>query len=154
MRFVFLLLCCATLAACSTTQPPHANTTFDAALAERLGANERGMRQYVVVILKTGPRTEFAEGERQRLSEGHMANVRRLRAERRLLIAGPFSPNDDQYRGMFIFDVRTVEEAVQLAATDPAIAAGVFAIEAYPWTGSAALMEAPAIHERVERDAH
>ena len=29
---------------------------FDAELAKRVGADERGMRQYVLCILKTGPK--------------------------------------------------------------------------------------------------
>ena len=40
--------------------PPAA--TFDAALAKRLGADERGMRRYVLVILKTGP-TRVPDGD-------------------------------------------------------------------------------------------
>ncbi|WP_143057603.1 YciI family protein [Cyclobacterium xiamenense] len=36
---------------------------------------------------------------------GHMANVRRLVAEGKLLIAGPLGENVNRYRGIFIFDV-------------------------------------------------
>ena len=41
---------------CKGQQAPAAPTpAFDQALAKTLGADERGMRNYVLVILKTGP---------------------------------------------------------------------------------------------------
>jgi len=39
-----------------------AKPTYDAALAKRTGADERGMRPYVLVILKTGPK-RMPDGE-------------------------------------------------------------------------------------------
>ena len=151
MRIAALALCLA-LAACATapTSPP-TQSGYDAALAQRLGADERGMRQYVLVILKTGPATNLSDEERTRLFNGHMANINRLAEAGRLVVAGPLGANERQYRGIFIFTVSTVEEAAALVASDPAVDAGVFAYEAYPWYGSAALMELPAIHERLQR---
>jgi len=71
---VMLLLALSTVAAVvqAETPPPAtpatATPTYDAALAKRLGADERGMRSYVLVILKTGPTPvpEEVEGERRR----------------------------------------------------------------------------------------
>ncbi|HVK80470.1 MAG TPA: YciI family protein [Verrucomicrobiae bacterium] len=146
-----LVACCLALTACaSAPAAPPAQSGYDAALAQRLGADERGMRQYVLVILKTGPATNLSDQERTRLFNGHMANINRLANEGRLVVAGPLGANERQYRGIFIFTVRTVEEAAALVATDPAVEAGIFAYEAYPWYGSAALMEIPALHERLQ----
>lgn len=48
---------------------------FDAELAKRLGADERGMRQYVLVIVKTGP-TRVPNGDaRNTMFTGHFANI-------------------------------------------------------------------------------
>lgn len=152
MRIAVLALCSLLLACATTPTAPTAPTAgYDGALAQRLGADERGMRPYVLVILKTGPATGLSDGERTRLFNGHMANINRLAEEGRLVVAGPLGPNERQYRGIFIFTVSSVEEAAALVATDPAVEAGVFAYEAYPWYGSAALMELPALHERLER---
>lgn len=151
MRATALALCCLLMACATAPAPPVAASGYDAALAERLGADERGMRMYVLVILKTGPATGLSDEERTRLFEGHMANIGRLAEEGRLVVAGPLGPNEQHYRGIFIFTVSTVEEAAALVATDPAVAAGVFAYDAFPWYGSAALMELPAIHERLQR---
>lgn len=150
MRIAVLALCSLLLACATTPAAPPASTGYDAPLAQRLGADERGMRPYVLVILKTGPATNLSDEERTRLFNGHMANINRLAEEGLLVVAGPLGPNERQYRGIFIFAVSRVEEAVALVATDPAVEAGVFAYEAYPWYGSAALMELPAIHKRLQ----
>lgn len=137
------------LAACATAPAPPA-TGYDPALAQRLGADERGMKMYVLVILKTGPNTTLTDAEKRPLFEGHFSNMARLAEAGKLVAAGPFGTNDRQWRGLFLFDVKTVAEAEELTRTDPAVAAGIFSIEATPWYGSAALRETPAIHKRIE----
>src|SRR5688572_27543217 len=87
-------------------------TGYDAALAKELGGDEMGMKQYVLVILKTGPNDTSIKGkEREDLFAGHMANIGRLADEKKLAVAGPFGKNDKTYRGLFILNVDTVEEA-------------------------------------------
>jgi uncharacterized protein YciI len=153
MRFLIGIAFALVMAACAHASSNSVSTTTpaarDAALADRLGADERGMRQYMMVILRTGPYTPQSDDERDALFEGHFANMRRLSDEGKLLLAGPIGENDRQYRGIFIFDVATIEEAQALVATDPTVARGVFVAELYPWYGSAALMEAPSIHRRI-----
>ena len=51
---------------------------------------------------------------------------------------------------IFVFDVATVEEATALLATDPAVAGGALAYEAFGWYSSAALRETPGIHRRID----
>ena len=64
-----------------------ATTVRDADLAKRLGADERGMRQYVLVILKTGP-TRMPDGDqRKAMFEGHFANIQRLTNEGKLVVS-------------------------------------------------------------------
>jgi hypothetical protein len=41
---------------------------FDAELAKKLGADERGMRMYVLCILKTGPKDAEIKGDERRRS--------------------------------------------------------------------------------------
>ena len=129
------------------TQQP----AYDAALAARLGADERGMKRYVLVILTTGPKADLPKDEQAKLFKGHMANIGRLATEGKLIVAGPLMDNARHYEGIFIFNVKTLPEAEALLATDPAVAAGVLAFEAYGWYGSAALQETPAIHQRIDK---
>lgn len=151
MRFVLFALC-AVITACATTPattPPPSG--YDAALAQRLGADERGMRMYVLVVLKTGPNTTATADEKKRYFEGHFANIQRLADEGKLAVAGPFGANDRQWRGLYIFNVATVAEALELTRTDPAVAAGIFTVEATPWYGSAAMQEVNGMHRRLEK---
>ncbi len=123
---------------------------YDPALAEKLGADEYGMRSYQFVLLTTGPAKDLAKEVRDSLFTGHMQNIKRLADEGELVVAGPFGKND-RYRGLFIFTTTTKEETEALLLTDPAINGGALAYEIYPWYGSAALMEVVNIHERISR---
>jgi uncharacterized protein YciI len=133
--------------------PASAAPAYDAALAQRLGADERGMKQYVLVILKRGPKETASEAERAKLFQGHMANINRLAAEGKLVVAGPLAKNERGYAGIYVLNVADVASADALMATDPAVAAGAFAYEAYGWYGSAALQDVPDIHSRIDKTA-
>lgn len=117
---------------------PSAPAGYDAALAEKLGADEYGMKQYVLAFLKAGPTRSQTEEDAQRLQRAHLDNIKRLAEEGKLVLAGPFL-DSGEVRGIYVFDVRTVEEARVLTATDPSIQAGRLVMELHPWYGSAAL---------------
>src|SRR5262249_519643 len=70
-------------------------------LAAKLGGDEQGMRQYVMVILKTGPTPKPKGKERDEMFKGHFANIERLASEGKLVLAGPFD-GVDGWRGMFV----------------------------------------------------
>lgn len=123
--------------------------SYDPALAKRLGANENGMRQYVLVILRTGP-TPLPKGKaRDAMFAGHFANIARLAAAGKLALAGPFGEHNGDWRGLFLLAVDDVEQARLLTATDPVIAQGEMIAEYHPWYGSAAAMMLPELHQRL-----
>jgi uncharacterized protein YciI len=68
-----------------------------------------------------------------------MKNIQRLVDEKKLIVAGPLGKNDKTYRGIFILDVQSQEEAKELLQTDPAVASKLLDTELYTWYGSAAL---------------
>lgn len=127
--------------------PPAA---FDAALAARVGADERGMRPYVFVLLRTGPNRMPAGPERDAMFKGHFANINRLAAEGKLALAGPYD-GADGWRGLFVLATADVEEARRLVATDPVVSSGEMTPEFHRWWGSAALMVVNETHTRVAR---
>ena len=131
----------------AATPPPA--PAFDAELARKVGADARGMRNYVLVILKTGPTKVPAGAERDEMFKGHFANMERLAKAGKLAIAGPFGSNDGGWRGLYIFAVTDVEEARSLVATDPVVAKGEMVPEFHAWYGSAALMVVPETHDRL-----
>jgi uncharacterized protein YciI len=123
---------------------------YDAPLASKLGADENGMRQYVMVILKTGPAPKPKGPERDEMFKGHFANIQRLAKAGKLVLAGPFD-GVDGWRGMFIFAVKDIDEARQLTATDPVIASGEMVAEYHVYYGSAALMQVNETHQRIAK---
>jgi uncharacterized protein YciI len=152
---ILFFLCAPSLVAIAE-EPGSAKTPpFDAELARKLGADERGMKTYVLCILKTGPNDAKVLGkEREEVFAGHFANIGRLAKEGKLAVAGPFGKNDRSWRGLYIFNVPTVEEAEKLVILDPAVKAGVFVYELTPWYGSAAMMMVPETHKRIEKPAN
>lgn len=123
---------------------------FDAELAEELGADEYGMHRYVMALLKAGPNRDQDEETAAELQNAHMANIQRLAEEGLLILAGPFLDNGE-LRGIYVFDVSTVEEAAALTQTDPAIQAGRLEMELHPWYGPATLKQIPELNESVTR---
>ncbi|ODV16631.1 MAG: hypothetical protein ABT19_08320 [Rhodanobacter sp. SCN 68-63] len=124
-------------------------STYDAALARRLGADARGMRSYVLVILRTGP-TRVPDGNtRDAMFAGHFANIQRLADAGKLVLAGPFDDADGDWRGLFVFAVDSIDQARALVASDPVIRQGEMVAEYHRWYGSAAAMMLPAIHARL-----
>jgi uncharacterized protein YciI len=145
----WLLLLSLVLAASVGAEAPH-SSTYDAALAHKLGADERGMKMYALVLLKKGPHGDLSKDEATRAFAGHMANIKRLAESGQLAFAGPFEDNE-RYEGLFVFNVATTAEADALLATDPAVKAGALAGEVYLMYGSAALQQVPALHKRISR---
>ena len=151
LSFSLILLSVVGAAAQGST-PAVKNPDYDEALAKKLGGNDNGMKTYVLAILKTGPNDTSVKGdERKKAFEGHMANIGRLADEGKLAVAGPFGKNDKTFRGLFIFNVATIEDAQKLAETDPAIKAGIFVVDYIPWFGSASLMATFDIHKKISK---
>ncbi len=131
-------------------QPTEEGGVYDEQLASELSADEYGMAQYVMAFLKRGPNQGQSEEEAAELQKAHLANIQRLADDGKLLLAGPFM-DDGDIRGIYIFDVTSIEEARELTATDPAIQAGRLEMELRPWFGSAAVRRVNAIHERIAK---
>ena len=128
-----------------------ANPAYDEKLAKSLNADERGMKKYVFCLLKSGTNTTATKEETQKLFEGHMANINKLAKEGKLAVAGPFMKNERNYRGIYVFNVETIEEAQALVETDPAIKANLLEAELTPWYCTAALQEIPKMHEKIAK---
>lgn len=126
-------------------------STFDEKLAKSLNADDYGMKQYVFCLLKTGSNTTATKEETQKLFEGHMANISKLALEGKLVVAGPFMKNDKNYRGIYIFNASSIEEAKTFVATDPAVQSNLLEAELTLWYGSAALQETLKIHDKIAK---
>lgn len=138
-----LCLSLALLAGCAS-----APQRYDAKLAESLGADQYGMRSYVLVLLRTGP-TPVPEGDkRKQMFRGHLANISRLAEEGIMVLAGPLD-GTDELRGLFVLATPDIETAKRHVATDPTIQNGEFVAEYHTFYGSAALMQVNEISKRI-----
>ncbi len=125
------------------------NPNYDAELATELGADDYGMKSYVLVILKSGSNESTDKTYRDSCFTGHMNNISRLTELDKLIVAGPIGKNDNSYRGIFILNVSTVEEAEKLLKTDPAINEKFLESELYSWYGSAALSQYLEVSDKI-----
>lgn len=142
---VFLLFSILSFSQTKKEQPK-----FDEALAKKLGADDYGMRKYVIAFLKEGPNRNQDSATAAKLQAAHMANIVRMADSGQLAVAGPFTDNGD-IRGIYIFNVESVEKAKALTETDPAIQAGRLVMELHPWYGSAAMMQVAETHKKIQK---
>ncbi|MGK7297146.1 MAG: YciI family protein [Candidatus Wenzhouxiangella sp. M2_3B_020] len=150
IRLLLPLACSLVVTAVSFAEEPKEAADYDAELAAELGADDYGMRRYVMAFLKTGP-TPPEDPERAReLQAAHMANIRRMAEEGQLVLAGPFM-DDTEIRGIYLFATDDLHQASEWTATDPAVKAGSLVMELHPWYGSAAVMKVLEIHPTIAK---
>lgn len=148
-----LIFCAFTL--CSAQQTVQQNPKFDQKLADSLGADRLGMKNYMLVILKTGPKDKEItdKSKREELFKGHFSNMKEMGKSGKLKMAGPFATSNKLgYRGIFLLDVKTEDEARTLIQNDPTIKNGIFDVEILPWYGSAAIPMHQKYHEKIAKE--
>ncbi len=160
MRYLsYLVLFASLLVLCNCTTEPSGTVSsekevkirYDSLLAERLGADDYGMKTYVMAFLYRGDSQGLDSLRRSELQREHLDNITRMAEEGQLVLAGPFLGKGD-LRGIYLFDVRTVAEAEALTRTDPAIQAGTLRMELREWYGSAALMKLNELHKQIAKE--
>lgn len=146
LLFVFTL----TISSAAQSDKTAAGPKYDAELAKRVGGDERGLKQYIFVLLKAGPNDAKYQGkERDDLFAGHFKHMGKMAAENKLAVAGPFGKNDRSYSGIFVLNVTAMEEAQTLVNADPTVKSGLLVAELTPWFGSASLMMTSEIHRTI-----
>ena len=128
-------------------QKEHAQS-YNQELAQKLKADQYGMSRYVLAFLKKGPNRDQDSITAAQLQKAHLENIMKMAEEGTLVLAGPFM-DDGDIRGIYIFNVATVDEAKRLTESDPAIQTGRLVMELHPWYGSAAVKEINTIHNQL-----
>ncbi|NVK53171.1 MAG: hypothetical protein HWD85_09570 [Flavobacteriaceae bacterium] len=137
-QIVFTLLVLLTL---SNVVAQKSNPNYNSDLAKKLGADDYGMKKFVFVLLKTGTNKSTDKAFKSKCFASHMKNTDNLIKERKMIVAGPFFKNNNNYRGIFILAVDSVEKAQELLKKDKAITEKFLEAVYYDWYGSAALGE-------------
>ncbi len=127
---------------------------YDSALAKKLKADDYGMKSYVLVMLKQGTSTDTTKETLQKVFAGHMANIKKLASENKLVLAGPMGKNDNEYEGIFVFNTADINEAKDWLATDPAFQSKHLDAELYEWYGPAALQEVININKKITKKSY
>lgn len=118
------------------------------------GTPGEGRHVFVIAALMAGhPEAELGAEQVEAASRGHFANMKRLSEQGRLLLAGPSGVAGGDFRGLFVLDTASLEEAREWVASDPAVAAGLLQPELTTFSTSTDLSRVPALVEaaRVER---
>ena len=148
--FSILILACDPTKETLVTEENSTIETFDSAKAKAFGADAYGMKKYVMAFLKKGPNRSLDSTKAAELQMAHLENIGKMAEAGKLVLAGPFFGNDE-LRGIYIFDVSSIEEAEKLTNTDPAIQAGSLVMELKEWYGSAGLMAVNDIHKTLSQ---
>lgn len=151
---LILLLCI--LTSCSTKDQRSSNENekveehYDSLKATKFGADDYGMKTYVMAFLKKGSNRSLDSLESQRLQSAHMANIGRMAEAGKLVLAGPFYGNDS-LRGIYIFDTSSLDSAKKWTQSDPAIQQKSLKMDLKLWYGSAALMGINETHQSISK---
>jgi uncharacterized protein YciI len=91
------------------------------------------MTTVYLVLLKKGPAwTPESTPATQRIQEEHLAGIRRLWSEKKMIVAGPLE-NGEDVRGIFVLQAASLDAAKAMAAGDAAVKAGRLVPVVYEW---------------------
>jgi len=113
-------------------------SNYNKRLADSLGADEYGMRWYVMVVLKSGTK-KISKDSVGTLYREHMDFINELSQSGKLILTGPLGKNEQDYRNIFLINSVKIDEAQKLLSKNPAIRFGLFNAEYFFWYTSAAL---------------
>lgn len=102
------------------------------AMAEEKRIDQGELKTYYLVLLLKGPNRSKDSTEAAKIQEAHLAHLTKMHQEGKLVMAGPLL-DDQDLRGICVYDVKTLEEAKALAEADPAVKAGRLKVEVHPW---------------------
>jgi uncharacterized protein YciI len=93
------------------------------------------MKRYVFMMLDSGTVKSKDSTETAKYQELHMAHLNKLAEDGKLVVAGPFE-GGGEHRGLLIFDVETIDDALKLEGEDPSVKSGRLKMNAFYWWGA------------------
>ncbi len=121
MRKLWLVFLCLALTCAAVAQSTPAETQKSPA-----------SQLFFVLLNRPANAPTYSQEKLQEIQDGHMANIRRLGAEGKMKMAGPFL-DDTKLRGIFVFSASTADEVKELLKSDPAVKAGRLEGDVHRW---------------------
>jgi len=90
------------------------------------------MKRYVFMLLNEGPKRDQDSLTSAKIQEGHMKHLGEMASTGKMVIAGPFEKGG-KHKGILIFDVDSISQAIRMESTDPAIVSGRLEMQAIYW---------------------
>lgn len=90
------------------------------------------MKRYVFMLLNEGPNRTHDSITAAKIQEGHMKHINEMAGTGKLVVAGPFE-GGGKHRGILIFDVDSLSQAIRMEASDPAVLSGRLEMQAIYW---------------------
>jgi len=87
------------------------------------------MKRYVFMLLNEGPNRSHDSATVAKIQEGHIKHINEMAQTGKMVIAGPFDKGG-KHRGILIFDVDSISQAIRMESTDPAVLSGRLDMEA------------------------
>jgi uncharacterized protein YciI len=96
-------------------------------------AQDHKLVQFQMAILKKAPKwNSTSKDDRNQILHQHLANVIAMLQSGKAVAAGPFG-DDSDLGGIFILRAASTDEAKSWVDADPAVKAGLLAVEMHPW---------------------
>jgi len=90
------------------------------------------MKRYVFMLLNEGSKRDQDSVTSAKIQEGHMKHLNEMAGTGKMVIAGPFEKGG-KHKGILIFDVDSISQAIRMESTDPAILSGRLEMQAIYW---------------------
>ncbi len=115
-------------------------------------ASEHYFFYQLVLLVRPANRPQLDQEAAQELQEAHMANIRKLAKEGKLVLAGPFL-DDTPLRGIFVLKTQSAVEAKKWVFTDPSVRSNRLAPEIHTWIQTTSTFRTPPEPNPMEHSA-